>query len=762
MRSRFFLLLFLISWSAQALELTQSQFCLQYDNGNGSAAVRIELLKRAIKVEGDINPHLLSVLEAMFRDYLVFGPLKVVQVESAGARKAWVEGVGKDRVLKLSTNAADLLLGDEIAKIVEKVCSKKLSQPMSFQVNWTNTVYEQILRELILPENLMRKFIQKTNWQLTSEPSDPDSTLEQEFRSEELPTLAKQLMDLPREVTDLMALKRIVRARVGRALPNNAAALYVVNQQKIILSDAALMDGASIYGEDTLLHEMGHAWWFNESRGVRQRFTEISWMKDGNGYIRKGSAGVGFITAYAMTSPEDDFAESFASYVHNAELLITKAPEKYEFIRQHIFKDVTYFSTVAKNAKVYIDSEKPDNRAPWIDGTLENCYSHKQRDLGSDVEIEITLRCVRDDLSGPAETLITLTHEKVDTSRVFVELKPLGAPDVNGLWTLRGTAKEAYSKLTAGRHFDKIFALKDRAGNSEHNDISKVSGMILKGEMGEAKRNISEIDWNIIKLTPIASVNGNPGYDFELPLAHEATLKNIHINWYHETTQERAVHVVDGERFAELASRPGDSQIKGSIYFHKEHAAGKVSLNSFTMFLVGSAQTAPSNHQFVRPRTKEVFVSLPGPGISLANVDVNSMKLTALKGKNSKGGDWSIKLKIPITQIPGTEFQIRISVRAPSGKLIHFYISEYLFKSNGAKILNHGGQDWLDVPLDLLPHPEKGEYLFESIEVETKVLYDRAQPSNLDQTDFIRRIKLLERGIRKEFTILPDESLQLR
>ena len=759
---RTFLVLLSLSFHVHALELTQSQFCLQYDNGSGSSGVRTELLKRAIKVEGDINPHLLSVLEAMFRDYLIFGPLKIVQVTSSGPRKAWVEGSGKERVLKLSSNAADLLLGVEINKVVEKVCGKKLTQPMSFQVSWTNTVYEQVLRELIPPENLKRKFINKTNWQLTSVASDPDVLVEQEFRNEELPTLAKQLMDLPIEVIERMAIKRIVRARVGRSLPNNAAALYMIQQQKIVLSDAALMDGAAIYGEDTLLHEMGHAWWYTDPGRLQERFIEISWIQDGKGYIRKGDSSEGFVSNYAMTKPEDDFAESFAAYVHAPEWLMTKAPQKYEFIRKHIFKDVTYFSTVAKNARVFIDSDKPDDRPPWIDGPLENCYSHKKSEHIFEVEMEVTVKCVRDNLSGPAKSSIHFNHEKGLKSYLIVDLVPSDAPDEKGTWTLTGTARKAYKELNAGRYKSSYFSLKDRAGNSVNYDLSKVSGVTFKGEMGEGEKSFSDIDWSKVKFESIAAVAGFPGYKFTLPISHEASLSSLHLNWYHEVNQERAVHVLSPRHPLDLTSKAGDAQITGEIFFHKEHDAGKMSFNGFSFNLKGTPQTAPSDHQFTRPSTHDISVQMPGPGIKRADVDVNRMKLTAVNKKNSKGGEWSINLKIPITRIKETEFDIDIVARAPSGKSISFYATESSLARRGGRLYTEVGLEWLEVPLELLPHPEKGVYLFESFKVETKVKYDRSFPNNLDQTDFIRRIKLLERGIRKEFTILPDESLQLR
>jgi hypothetical protein len=53
------------------------------------------------------------------------------------------------------------------------------------------------------------------------------------------------------------------------------------------------------------------------------------------------------------------------------------------------------------------------------------------------------------------------------------------------------------------------------------------------------------------------------------------------------------------------------------------------------------------------------------------------------------------------------------------------------------------------------------EYLIESVELETSPIRKGSRAVNLDQAKFIKRIKLLERGIRKEFKVTPDEQLRI-
>jgi hypothetical protein len=65
--------------------------------------------------------------------------------------------------------------------------------------------------------------------------------------------------------------------------------------------------------EHSLLHELGHLVSFEVlKKEAFDEYRKISWIKLGPIFIRKHS---NFISKYASTTPEEDFAETYAAYV---------------------------------------------------------------------------------------------------------------------------------------------------------------------------------------------------------------------------------------------------------------------------------------------------------------------------------------------------------------------------------------------------------------------------------------------------------------
>jgi hypothetical protein len=747
---------------AWGLEISHKDFCLQYATGVGEKAVRTELLTRRIKVEEGVNPHLLGVLVGIFREYQFYGPLKIKLDASAGPKKAWVTGSADERTLWLARNAADLILGAEIEKITTQVCQGDPTKTHDVSLSWTNTVYEQVMRTLIPAASISKQFQAKSGWQLASPASDPDSTLEQPFRDEEIVTITKQFIDLPHEVLRGFDLKYLARARVGRNV-DNAAGVYYVEKKKILLTDAAFYNSMQMYGEGTVLHEFGHSWWFSQNHYFHKLFNQISWQLNGDKWEKKESGIKGFVSLYASTKPEEDFAESFSAYIHQPEKLKDTSLEKFRFLRKHVFRDVTYFSTVAENAKVFVDSQTTDKKPPILTDLMRKCLKLRVLPM-VDEKVKVTARlgCFWDLMSGPAEEMLfSVAHRKEDESRILVTLKPL--PRVPGEdWVLEGEGNGNYKDLVKGEYWVPQLTLKDKAGNTDYVSGDAGPFVTIDGGMGTGRPSRPPIDWNQIQLKPIAPVNGHPGYEVELPIGHTENLASGHFNWFHKGTQEKTVHVMSFDRPDAETSKPGDAKIKGVIYFNKGHLAGDLLLSAFTLFYKGSPTTIPHDHEYVySPRDPEIVHRATSTADLRGDVDVNRMTLSAVEGPNKEGGKWSIRMRIPLTSPKETEFSMTIWVRAPSGNRLLFSVYESGLARNGHRVYEEGGQTWLEGNLALKIHPERGDYIFESIEIENEMKRERSDPLGLDHLKFVRKIKLLERGIRKEFKITPSERLDV-
>ncbi|MBY0516349.1 MAG: putative zinc-binding metallopeptidase [Bacteriovoracaceae bacterium] len=753
-------LLFLLIYSSQllAVEITRKDFCLEYAAGTGPQAVRTELLTRNIKIEDEINPHLLGVLAGIFREYQFYGPLKIKLADSEGPKKAWVTGVGKDKTLWLAKNASDLVLGVEIEKVVNKVCNDKSDKVHELSISWTNTVYEQILRNLIEPKSITRRFIQVSGWQMESPASDPDHLLEQPFRDEEVVTIVKQFIDLPYEVLRAFGIQYMARAKVGRNV-KGAAGIYYPEKKKILLTDGAFFSGGDIYGEGTVLHEFGHAWWFMQTGRLQETFSNISWKRDGKDWMKKGRGIEGFVSEYATKDPVEDFAESFSAFVHEPEKIIDVAKMKFLFLRQYVFKDITYFSTVAENAKVFVDSQTTDKKPPYLDDKIKKCLKFEKVSLLKEkITIKATLGCVWDIMSGPDEMVLGLEHKTEKDSRILISIKPIEGRKLGEPWVLEGEGSELAEKLITGEYLVKTLGLIDKAGNRDFLKEDNMPSIFIAGGMGSVQPPKEELNWSLVKFSPIDPSNGHLGYLLELPIKHLSTLRSILMSWYHQSTQEESTHYISSRY---LKSNPGEN-LKMEVYFSKFHHPGSLVLSNMRIHYEGSSTTKPYTDEYPVPKGEKAPTHIVTSGEDLrGDLDVNAMKLSAFEGDNSDGGKWNIKMKIPLKRDSRMEFSIWVRVRTPSGSNLSFLISESSLERKGDKFFQENGKDWLEANLPLKIHPERGSYIFESLEITTSPIRDRANPDNLDSLKFIRRIKLLERGIKKEFKVRPDESLDL-
>jgi hypothetical protein len=94
-------------------------------------------------------------------------------------------------------------------------------------------------------------------------------------------------------------------------------------------------DGATDAGEmkSTISHEVGH----NVHNNVISAETRDAWKE-----ISQNSADDEYVSNYAKTKVEEDFAETYAVYMLDPEALNEISPEKYEFMREHVFDGKEY------------------------------------------------------------------------------------------------------------------------------------------------------------------------------------------------------------------------------------------------------------------------------------------------------------------------------------------------------------------------------------------------------------------------------------
>jgi len=88
---------------------------------------------------------------------------------------------------------------------------------------------------------------------------------------------------------------------------------------------------------ESITHEIGH----NEHLTIEQRSPHLA--QEWESLFKK--SGGNYISGYAEKNVYEDFAESYRWYIHHPEDLRFRCPEKYEFMRQHVFAGREYIST---------------------------------------------------------------------------------------------------------------------------------------------------------------------------------------------------------------------------------------------------------------------------------------------------------------------------------------------------------------------------------------------------------------------------------
>lgn len=171
------------------------------------------------------------------------------------------------------------------------------------------------------------------------------------WRSDELDDVLTALSDYPMELYPLDYNRKLVHVKrgnrmrlpMGESVANSTMEIYDMWN-----------DISQLERQQTLLHELGH---------VVARKDNIddsaAWLKIAGWQARvrnvKGSPIMDYtlidpskaVSSYGKTNPREDFAETVVAYRFNGASLKVRQPEKYEFLKSHVFDGKEYLSSQA-------------------------------------------------------------------------------------------------------------------------------------------------------------------------------------------------------------------------------------------------------------------------------------------------------------------------------------------------------------------------------------------------------------------------------
>lgn len=231
--------------------------------------------------------------------------------------------------------------------------------------------------------------------QQTEDLMDEESSNFQEFFSEEKITILSMLEELPEGFHKQDGLKYFVRRVNGQTNPKypTAPAIAWTHINTIEFMSGAFNQAEIGYVQRLVLHEKAHFLWeFTFEEQLRK-----DWIKVGDWFLDPTSASgwstsntTEFVSAYAhQKNPNEDMAESIASYVTNPDILRSRSVRKYEFIRDRIMHGTRYIAQIREDLTFMVYNLFPDLSYP---GKVIGVTVEIKGKSEEDKEVTVTLK----------------------------------------------------------------------------------------------------------------------------------------------------------------------------------------------------------------------------------------------------------------------------------------------------------------------------------------------------------------------------------
>ena len=273
----------------------------------------------------------------------------------------------------------------------------------------------------------------------------------QKFHGEEIIRLINMLEEMPRGMHKIPELRFLVRRLNGTPHPVNPGAPAVAwpDAGYIEFMEEAFRSASDSQIHRLIIHEKAHFLWahlFDDP--LKQDWIELG------GWYRNDSAHSGwstskqteFVSSYAHDeNPNEDMTESIAYFVVNPDKLRSRAPAKYEFIRDRIMQGSVYVAKIREDLTFQVYNLFPDYVFPGkirrLDIRVEGAPEEDKR-----IRIEIELHATDPALEGASKAL-TRIYSPIGT---FTDtyLYPVGQSPgtvlVSGRLTISKYSKSGY------------------------------------------------------------------------------------------------------------------------------------------------------------------------------------------------------------------------------------------------------------------------------------------------------------------------------
>ena len=214
---------------------------------------------------------------------------------------------------------------------------------------------------------------------------NPDG-VEQIWKTSEIRSIDRVTASAPEQFQHLGSMKYFKRRADGVRKPDTALAIAWAdyNRQEIVLLDQTFTESQET--DLTIFHELSHQYDYQgldtpsgDYLSTETGFAKLSGWDSGT--LTKVAVGVetvykhapdaSFVTDYAGTAPLEDFAETSAAYRFRPNDLKVASPEKYQLMKDKVFKGVEYSESAGWPAL-----DKALNTVGGQSGLLSACISN--------------------------------------------------------------------------------------------------------------------------------------------------------------------------------------------------------------------------------------------------------------------------------------------------------------------------------------------------------------------------------------------------
>ena len=488
-------------------------------------------------------------------------------------------------------------------------------------------------RETILNENFSSSFKVPDYQALTAGTTVEDAASFQEFLPDEKLMILTMFEEMPEGMHQMKELKYLVRRKTGTyhpIYPQAAAVTWpTISEPYIEFMDSAFDDSTGYYDTKRLIiHEKTHMFYeYYFSDELKEQWNEIGgWYENPNDVDGWSTTKqTEFVSAYAHAhNPDEDLAESFATFVINPTLLYTRSINKYNFIKNYIASGSSYLLSTREDLQFEVYNLSPDYIYP---GKIKSTIVKTKGGLFDDKTLTTRLKLWGDSSEEGASGFMFRIAPPIDNCDQFY--------DIQGV-SVNSTGLELEGSETISKHSASTYWYTDQIklfDNSSNERYESGLDFGFKVFFDNTLEDLADPTFVPGSLKLSVESSNNPEHPAEQRLKVEFDYKeNIGI----KSVLVRLVCLQDNKDSIDVYADMNDVDQKNGhavvyITIPEFFAGGTYEVEHITVTdFAGNELYEASTYGGLRGEAKQIEIKTPNPDTQGPSLDVNNISITAV------------------------------------------------------------------------------------------------------------------------------------